>query len=934
MSKNTFTQMALLGLGLLVSVVGFAQKTVSGKVSSGSDGSALVAASVLVKGGTTGVVTDENGRYTIQVPDGATVLEFSYTGFITQEIPIGSNATIDVVLDEGVQLSDIVVIGTRSQTRTKIETPVPVDIIPMKLLINDVGQVDLNQILTFIAPSFQSARQTISDGTDHIDPAQLRGLGSDQVLVLINGKRRHQSALVNVNGTVNRGQVGTDLNAIPANAIERVEILRDGAAAQYGSDAIAGVINIVLKNETGVLSGNVSYGSHRTTFSQNYVLNRGTNDEVKARDGASTQVALHYGIKVGAKGSLNLTAEYTERNPTFRTGTYTGQIFPAVGGAIKDDSILAVRGLTRNSFDMRIGNSKINGGGIMYNLELPVGDKSTFYAFGGYNRKNGEAAGFYRYPNAVPASIRGVVLSPNYYPNGFLPLINSEVTDFSTVAGLRGKLGEWNFDVSNTYGRNVFDFIVSNSVNFTQATVTATPQTRFDAGGLTFLQNTLNADFSRAYKVLSGLNTAFGAEYRVDQYDIRAGEESSWRNYNTAAGVAAGAQVFAGFLPSNQGKNSRNNLALYADFEQDFSKKFMVAAALRFENYSDFGSTFNYKLASRYKLTDRISLRASTSTGFRAPSQQQKFYAKTNTLFVSTPAGLVPVESGTFTNSSAPAKILGIPELKQETSVSYTIGATARLTDELELTVDAYQISIDDRIVLTNNFTAGGNADLKAKLDAANAGAANFFTNAIDTRATGIESVLNYTKRINANSDLRLTLAGTFIQNEVVKDANGKAIVKASPILVQTGQIGSYFNREDQSRIEVANPQSKLSAILNYRNGKFSSMVRVVRFGQVTYLDPTINPDRPDTWPVNSLTNQRETLDQVFSPTVTTDLTVSYDVQKGVTLTLGGNNIFDVYQDIHTHANNFSLGRFVYSRRVQQHGFNGAYFFARLRFNL
>ena len=934
MKKSTIRQPFLVFLGMLISFSVFAQKTITGKISSASDGSALEAAAVSVKGTTVGSITDANGTYSIQVPAGSTVLEFSYTGFISQEITIGDKSVIDVVLEEGVQLSDIVVIGSRSQTRTKIESAVPVDIIPMKLIINDVGQVDLNQILTFIAPSFQSARQTISDGTDHIDPAQLRGLGSDQVLVLVNGKRRHQSALVNVNGTVNRGQVGTDLNAIPANSIERVEILRDGAAAQYGSDAIAGVINIVLKNETGVLSGNVSYGQHVSSFAKNYVINKGVNDHVNVRDGAATQVALNYGFKLGSKGILNLTGEYTQRDISNRSGTYTGQIYPSVGGLVKDDSILSARGLDRNDFDMRIGNSKINGGGIMYNLDLPINDKTTFYAFGGYNRKAGEAAGIYRYPNAVPASVRGLVLSSSYYPNGFLPLINSTVVDFSTVVGLKGKVGEWFYDLSNTYGRNVFDFGVSNSVNYTQALISAAPQREFDAGGLTFLQNTINADVSRTYKVLSGLNTAFGAEYRIDQFDIRAGEESSYKNYNTAAGIAAGAQVFAGFLPSNEGSNARNNVALYADLEQDFSKNFMIAGALRFENYSDFGSTFNYKLASRLKLTDKISLRASTSTGFRAPSQQQKFYAKTNTLFVASPAGLVPVESGTFTNDSEPAKILGIPELKQETSISYTIGATARITENLEFTVDAYQIDINDRIVLTNNFTAGGDATLKAKLDAANAGAANFFTNAIDTRARGIESVLNYTKRINTKSDIRFTLAGIFIQNEVIKDATGKPIIKASPTLVRTGQIGSYFNREDQSRVEVANPQSKFSAMLNYRNGKFSSMLRVVRFGEVTYLDPSINPDKPDTWPVNALTNQKETTDQVFSPKVTTDITVSYDFRKGMTFTLGGNNIFDVYQDIHSHANNFSLGRFVYSRRVQQFGFNGAYFFARVRFTL
>ena len=283
MKKTKLRFHFLVFCGLLFSFSGFSQKVVTGKVTSGSDGSALVAAAVSVKGTSVGIITDENGKYTIQIPAGSNVLEFSYTGFITQEITIGEKSVIDVALEEGVQLSDIVVIGSRSQTRTKIESAVPVDIIPMKLIINDVGQVDLNQILTFIAPSFQSARQTISDGSDHVDPAQLRGLGSDQVLVLINGKRRHQSALVNVNGTVNRGQVGTDLNAIPANSIERVEILRDGAAAQYGSDAIAGVINIVLKNETGVLSGNVSYGQNISSYAKNYVINKGVNDYVNVR---------------------------------------------------------------------------------------------------------------------------------------------------------------------------------------------------------------------------------------------------------------------------------------------------------------------------------------------------------------------------------------------------------------------------------------------------------------------------------------------------------------------------------------------------------------------------------------------------------------------------------------------------------------------------
>ncbi|MFN7823578.1 MAG: TonB-dependent receptor [Bacteroidota bacterium] len=918
---------------LLCSVGLYAQRTVQGTVTSMSNGEPLVGAVVQIVGTKQPVLTNEKGAFSIAVPAGNAILRITYVGYQTVQFTVGTQSVVNVRMELGSELDNVVVVGSRNQSRTKTESPVPVDVIPIAQVINDIGQVDLNQILTFIAPSFQSSRQAIADGTDHIDPAQLRGLGPDQVLVLINGKRRHQSALVNANGTVNRGTVGTDLNAIPANAIERIEILRDGAAAQYGSDAIAGVINIVLKQQTGTLVGNVSVGQHMTTFDRDFIINNGNFPKSKVTDGRTAQVALNYGLKVGKKGFLNLTGEYTSRGETNRGGTYTGPVFPTVNGQVRDDSIMNARSLNRNDFDMRIGNSRIRGGGVMYNFSAPINGTWQLYAFGGYNRKKGNAAGFYRYPSGIPAGIRNSIFA--VYPNGFLPEINSDVVDFSTAVGAKGKIGKWNADFSNTYGRNTFDFRITNSVNFTQASVSSFWQKEFDAGGLQFTQNTTNADLSRKFDVKEGLNVAFGAEYRIDQFSVRAGEEASYKNYNTAAGVAAGAQVFAGFQPSNSGTNSRNNVSVYVDVEQDFTKKFMAAAALRYENYSDFGGTLNYKLATRYKITDEISVRGSASSGFRAPSQQQKFYARTNTLFISSPGGLVPTESGTFTNESVPAQILGIPRLKQETSTSYTLGFTAKFFNrKLEFSLDAYQINIKDRIVLTNNFTDGGDPVLRAQLAAANAQTANFFSNAIDTRARGLEAVLSYNARVGRQGQLRFSWAGTFIDNSVVKDANGKPIIKASPILVATGQIGNYFNREDQSRIEVANPQNKHTFMINYRSGKFSAMVRAVRFGKVVYLDPTINLSAPGTWPVNSLTGLRETLDQTFNAHTIVDLTASYEVLKGVTFTVGGNNVFDVYQDRHMHSNNFSLGRFVYSRRVQQFGFNGAYFFTRLRFTL
>lgn len=611
-----------------------AQQVINGKVTDIKNGTPLIGATVLVKGTTAGTVTDLDGNFNLNVPTSAKAIIVSYTGYRSEEIMIDGQATINVQLAEGIEIDLITVIGSRNATRTKLETPVPVDVIPVSSLINEIGQVDINQILNYVAPSFQSARQTISDGTDHVDPGQLRGLGPDQVLILVNGKRRHQSALVNVNGTVNRGTVGTDLAAIPASAIERIEILRDGAAAQYGSDAIAGVINIVIKQRTGVLDGIIAYGANITSYDKNFALFKTQNitddPSVSVTDGQTVQAALNYGIKLGSKGFVNLTGEFVNRQPTVRSGTYTGQIYPSVGGQVRDDSILTARGLTRDFFDMRIGQSKITSGGLFVNGEYGLSKGWELYLFGGYNQKNGEAAGFYRYPNAINTAARNYrsnVLA--IYPNGFLPFINTNIQDLSISAGARGELGKWSVDLSNTLGQNRFGFNVDNSVNYTQAAVQPNNlQTSFDAGSLSFLQNTVNLDLAQNFDVLSGLNVAFGSEFRLEQFSITAGEEASWRNFDQPSGATPAAQVFPGFLPANEGTNNRTSVAAYVDLEQDFSDKFMVAGALRFENYSDFGNTLNYKLATRYKLASFLSARGSVSSGFRAPSMQQRFLCK------------------------------------------------------------------------------------------------------------------------------------------------------------------------------------------------------------------------------------------------------------------------------------------------------------------
>ncbi|MEO7265130.1 MAG: TonB-dependent receptor [Ferruginibacter sp.] len=941
-----FKNKSLIRLGTMVSFFicccffATAQKgTVSGIITDAS-GRALAGATIQAQGAVA-VVADNNGNFIISLSPGKHTLSITFAGYAPQILVVtvtaGGNTIQNATLSDTGDLGNITVIGSRNLNRTKTETAVPVDVIPVSQIINEIGQVDVNQILSYVAPSFQSARQTIADGTDHVDPAQLRGLGTDQVLVLINGKRRHQSALVNVNGTVNRGQTSTDLSTIPATAIERIEILRDGAAAQYGSDAIAGVINIVLKKKTGLLEAGVSYGEYISKYDKNFAQYKLTSNAadptVKVSDGGNFQASLGYGFAI-KKGFLTLNGEYINREATNRAGTYTGQLYPRVNGVVKDDSILAARGLDRNFFDLHIGNSKMKGGAVFYNFGYPVNNNTSLYLFGGFSKKNGTAAGFYRYPDGATSIYNSATIYRNnvyaIYPNGFLPQINTDILDFSIAGGVRTKFDKWNLDLSNTFGTSKIDFNIDQSVNYTQFFLPNNKQTEFDAGGLKFWQNTVNADLSRQFDVLQGLNVAAGAEYRVDAFEIKAGEPASYLNYDTASKAASGAQVFAGFKPGGK-NNTRSDIAAYIDLEQDITKQFLLTGALRYENYSDFGDTWNYKFSTRYKFSDMFSLRASLSTGFRAPAMQQRFYEKTSTLFVSTPGGLVPTESGTFTNDSKAAEILGIPKLKEETSHNYSVGLTARPFKGLELTVDAYQIDIKNRIVLTNNFTGGNNAALKAQLAAAGASTANFFSNAIDTRARGLETVLSYSKNFARKQSFRFVFAATFIDNEVRKGANDSAIIHASPILISSGQIGNYFNREDQSRVEVANPKNKQSLTLNYKYDKFGVMLRFVHFGKVEYLDPSVNPANPGGFPVNAFTGQKETLDQSFNAKTVTDLSLSYQILPQLGFTIGANNIFDVYQDMHTHSGNMSSGRFVYSRRVQQMGFNGAYYFARLK---
>jgi iron complex outermembrane receptor protein len=516
------------------------------------------------------------------------------------------------------------------------------------------------------------------------------------------------------------------------------------------------------------------------------------------------------------------------------------------------------------------------------------------------------------------------------------------VRDYSVTAGIRGKVGGWNADLSQTYGYNAYTYLVSNSANYTQAYLpgitSSQLQTSFNSGQTNTYQATTNLDVSKNHPVLGGLNTALGAELRVDGYGIKAGELNSYANLTTDKALAgiAGAQVFAGFLPDNAGSWNRTSFALYSDNELNISSRWLLGAALRYEHFSDFGSTLTYKFTTRYKLTDWLSLRAATSTGFRAPSLQQEHYSKVTTQFITVTSGgvssLVPVQAGTFTNDSKIAQILGIPQLKQETSHSYSAGATAKIAKGLDLTIDAFQIDINNRIILSNAFNGGSDATLNDALTNAGAATASVFANAIDTRSRGIEGVLNYTKNWGSKQSLILTLAHSSLQNRVRRGDNGQIIIHGSDVLVNSGQLSKYFNRADQARIETYSPQTKDVFTAQYKYSKYSALLRLSYFGEVSYWADTTKGAQLTANPFDG--NKVETLDQTFGGKLLTDISLSYSPVKIATITIGANNLFDVYPDKQTHYTNTSSGRFTYSRAVSQFGFNGRYLFARLSVNL
>ena len=908
--------------------------------------------------------------------------------------PASAQGTATTAADETAPPeSAIIVTGSRSTTRTVANSPVPVDVFSGEML-TEGGQVETNKILNKLVPSFNFPQPAIADGSDALRPATLRGLSPDQTLVLVNGKRRHTAALLNINGTIGRGAAAVDLNSIPALAIERIEVLRDGASSQYGSDAIAGVINIRLKTASSGGKAVASFGKYvstldgvnRVTGLQTNVAGQpildpadsangstpryflaNTDGELKVRDGQTYTVASNIGLPIfGNGGFLNLTAEYRHRDRTNRTGYDLRPNYVRPSSTTFD-----ARELTFNRREFRFGDPQADDFSLFLNTGYRVSDTFEFYAFASFNQRDSVSAANYRQqsngnnvdysqlaPNQAPPAVGRPVLTPD----GFLPLIKTDLTDFAYTAGFRGEVAGFRADFSAGIGSNQFDYSTENSVN---ASFGAATQRKFDAGGLKYQQRIFNADFSRDYDVgfAKPLTFSFGGEYRRERYVIRPGDFQSFAlgpffrraipgttllNCTAQQGVfnaitnactfpgrqgGAGAQGFAGLPTSARTDASRHNFAGYAELDTDPFEGFSLTAAGRFEHYSDFGNTVTGKLAARFEIVDGFALRGSVSNGFRAPSLHQQVFTTTSTNFISG----IPVDILTIPVANPIARALGAQDLKPEKSLNLSGGFTANPISGLTLTIDYYNIRIKNRVVLTENLGASGsgtaaqNAAVGALIGASgfpSVGAARFFINGLDTRTQGVDAVLNWRIPVDFGK-FNLTAAYNYSDQKILKYRNGLGPLATIPGLI-------LFGRQESLRFTKGQPRDKIVLSGDGDIGAFGFTVRSTRYGKV--LSPgAVAPLAPNQTSLSALGPD----DIKLSPKWITDIEVRVNLAERIHLAVGADNAFDVYPDRLPFGPRPAAVGGVYPQNNQYNGysifspfgFNGRFLYGRIGFD-
>lgn len=845
----------IMVLGLLVCPLSIYAQNLSGTVS--SEGLGVIGANISVAGTTNGTVTDLDGNYSMTLPEGRHVIEITYTGYTTESFTIdmvdGQNQTMDVNMIEGVSLSDVVVTGTRSAPRSSTDTPLPIDVINSADLMS-TGQNTFDKALTYKVPSFNSVNTPVNDATALLDPFEIRNMGPSRTLILINGKRKNTSALLYVQTSPGRGETGADISAIPQGAVERVEILRDGASAQYGSDAIAGVMNIILKRDSE--NGSVTFNTGITG----------------AGDGESYGIALNNGSKLGENGFLNYTIDLSKREVSNRPGMVSAEGEAGDFGApLSEVQAFLNKYPDANNVN---GNPETTAAKFAVNFGSKVSSSSEVYGNAAYVYKKVNSFANYRTPywrteEAYP-------YLADFFPNGdngeyigYVPTFDGDLNDYNATLGFKSSKNGWNSDASFTLGGNEQTYIVRNSHNRNGNVLAAdgvSPKYRenspliFDVGGTRFNHVVGNLDINRRLSDKVGIG--FGSEFRSETFTVIPGIESSYED--------GGPDSFAGNDPRDSGKFNRYNFGAYADVIVDFSDAFLVNGTFRVENYSDFGSAAVWKLSTRYKASDALTVRASASTGFRAPNLHQIYTQKAQYSFI--PGQGIQV-GGLVNNVSREARLLGLPSLKPEKSTNITVGLGYKPSYNFSFTLDYYNISVDDRVILSSEVgaTASGTTALDQLLAENNVSDLSFFVNALDTRTSGLDFVANYRGVKLGQGSVGINFSGNYtLQNE------RKGDVKNPQIVEQAGQ--SVSNATQEALFFTSRPKYKAILGLDYKMDKFGVALNNTVFGPTTFRQQGLAAG----------------LYTEFATKVVTDLTLTYSLTEKVNVAFNMNNLLDV----------------------------------------
>ncbi|MBQ4801900.1 TonB-dependent receptor [Aquimarina sp. MMG015] len=877
-------KLTLILLGLFISMT-HAQNTITGTVTD-SQGSPLPGVNILEKGTNNGSITDFEGAYSIEADPNGTLV-FSFVGFESKQVTINAQSIINVTLSSGSELDEVILVGTRSLPRSNTTSSLPVDVLPAKELAS-TGQITFDKALQYKIPSFNTVQTPVNDATSLLDPYEIRNMGPSRTLILINGKRKNLSALLYTQTSPGRGETGSDISAIPTDAIKRVEILRDGASAQYGSDAIAGVMNIILKD---------SYKDGSAT------LRTGITSE---GDGETIGISVNNGSTIGEdKGFFNYTVDFSKVSLANRPGTVDAQGEATDFGADIADvqaflDLFPDAGNINGSPETAAAKFLVNGG-------YDISENTHIYMNAAYVYKKVNSFANYRTPYwRTEADFPYLA---DFFPNGpngeyigYVPTFEGDLNDYNATIGFKTKKNGWNYDLSYTTGGNSQDYTVNNSHNRNSVLSPSTwidandngvvdpgeltegselyrenSPISFDPGGTKFTHSVGNIDIAKL--ITDEISIGFGAEFRTETFEIIEGDLASYDG--------GGADSFAGNRPENSGKFNRYNFGGYFDISADITEDFLVNGTIRLEDYSDFGEAFVWKISSRYKfLEDKLTVRASLSTGFRAPTLHQIYTQRAQFSFI--PGQGIQV-GGLINNVSPQAQFLSIPQLDAEKSTNFTIGVGAKISKDFNFTLDYYNIKVEDRIVLSTEIgaTAAGDTPLDDVLTANNLSDVSFFVNAIDTRTSGIDLVANYRNIVLGPGKLGFSLSGNYtIQNERDGAVNNPQLV------ADAGQ--SVVNDTQEALFFTSRPEFKAILGANYDIGKFGFSLNNTLFGPTKFrnqglqdLEGLVGGDAADS-------DGGSDLGVEFMTKVVTDLGINYNATDKITLALNINNVLDI----------------------------------------